>query len=83
MAWRDDVPDVTCPDLICVFDEATGAVVTNPFATVGARVAVVGMPAPSQWRTAKGIATLGPRHFGFDVEFVAVEEQPRSSPGRR
>jgi hypothetical protein len=46
-------------------------------------VAVVGMPAPSQWRTAKGIATLGPRHFGFDVEFVAVEEQPRSSPGRR
>ena len=64
------------------FDEATGAVVTNPFATVGARAAVVGMPTPSQWRTAKGIATLGPRHFGFDVEFVPVEERPRSSTGR-
>ena len=73
MAWRDDAPDVTCPDLICVLDEATGAVVSNPFATVGARVAVVGLPAPEAWRTDRGIAVLGPRHFGFDVDFVPVE----------
>jgi hypothetical protein len=81
MAWRDDVPDVMCPDLICVLDEATGAVVTNPFATGGAGVAVVGLPAPPQWRTAKGIATLGPRHFGFDVEFVPLEERVSARTG--
>ena len=34
---------------------------------------VVGIPAHSMWRTAKGIEVFGPRHFGHDLDFVPIE----------
>ena len=74
LAWRDGVPDITAPDLICCFAE-TGEPVTNPHHQPGAAVAVVGVPAAPQWRTPAGVATLGPRHFGFDLDFVPFEER--------
>jgi hypothetical protein len=38
-------------------------------------VTVVGIPAAPQWRTQAGIATLGPRHFGFEFDPVPLEER--------
>ena len=35
---------------------------------------MVGVPAAPQWRTPAGVAVLGPRHFGFDIDFVPLEE---------
>ena len=29
MAWRDGLPDVMCPDLICLLDDSTGEPVAN------------------------------------------------------
>jgi uncharacterized protein len=34
---------------------------------------VIAFPCAPEWRTSKGLATLGPRHFGFDVDFVPLE----------
>ena len=73
LAWRDGEPDVTAPDLVCCFSGETGAPVTNPHHSPGALVDVVGVPAAPQWRTAAGIATLGPRHFGFDLDYRSLE----------
>ena len=78
LAWRDGEPDVTAPDLICCFATETGEPVTNPHHSAGAAVTVVGVPAAPQWRTAAGVATLGPRHFGFDIDFVPLEERVRA-----
>jgi len=75
LSWRDGQPDVTAPDLICCFSGETGEPITNPHHVPGALVDVVGVPAAPQWRTAAGIATLGPRHFGFDLDFVPLEER--------
>ena len=72
IAWRDGIPDVTCPDLICILD-SDGMPVTNPEVTAGSRVFVVAFPSATQWRTPRGIESLGPSHFGFDVDFVPVE----------
>ncbi len=80
LAWRDGVPDVTAPDLICCFSAETGEPVTNPHHEPGAAVTVVGIPAAPQWRTAAGVATLGPRHFGFDLDFVPLGATWRLSP---
>lgn len=77
MAWRDGEPDVTTPDLICCFSTETGEPVTNPRHDPGAGVAVVGIPAAAQWRIPAGVATLGPRHFGFDVDYVPLDESVR------
>jgi len=42
--------------------------------SVGDRVAVVGRRAHEVHRTDKGIELLGPRHFGFDFDYVAIED---------
>ena len=80
LSWRDGAPDVLAPDLVCLIDQATGAAATNPYVTVGSRVTVVAFPSAPQWRTAKAIATLGPRHFGFDIDFVPVERRLTAPP---
>jgi len=75
MAWRDGEPDVTAPDLICCFSGETGQPITNPNHEVGRAVTIVGLPAAAAWRTERGVAVLGPRHFGFDVDYTPVENR--------
>jgi hypothetical protein len=77
VAWLDEAVDVTAPDLICVLDAETGAPVLNPNVRPGQRVAVVGYPAPQAWRTGRGLAALGPKHFGYDLPYRPLEENPR------
>lgn len=79
ISWFDGEPDVMAPDLICILDPATGEAITNPNLKEGQEVGVVGYPAPELWRTSQGIALLGPRHFGFDLDFRPLEENPRLS----
>ena len=75
LAWRDGEVAVTTPDLICCFSSEDGEPVTNPHHEPGAAVTVVGIPAAPQWRTPAGVATLGPRHFGFELDFVPLEQR--------
>lgn len=75
MSWRDDKPFVTSPDaLIMVYLETGERAISYEF-SVGHHVAVVGRRAHPIHRTEKGIQALGPRHFGFDVEYVPIEER--------
>jgi DUF917 family protein len=71
-ASRGAVAEVTAPDLIVVIGP-NGMPVTNPYATVGDPVTVVGLPAADQWRTERGIEVLGPRALGFDVDYRPLE----------
>jgi DUF917 family protein len=43
----------------------------------GFRVVVVAMPSDPRWRTPQGLALVGPRYFGYDVEFAPVESRFR------
>ncbi len=70
---KDGRIDVTVPDLISVVDEE-GMPVTNPNVLVGKRYAVVGLPAPSVWRTQGGLNIFGPKYLGLDVDYVPIEE---------
>jgi DUF917 family protein len=38
-------------------------------------VAVVGRKAHPAHRTKKGIQSLEPRHFGFDIDYVPIEKR--------
>lgn len=62
------------PDLIAVLDAETGLPITTEGIRYGARCVVVGIPANPKWRTPKGLETVGPKYFGYDVDFVPVEE---------
>ncbi|MDN3015514.1 DUF917 domain-containing protein [Paenibacillus sp. BSR1-1] len=62
------------PDLIAVLDAETGLPITTEGIRYGARCVVIGIPCHPKWRTAKGIDTVGPKYFGYNVDYVPVEE---------
>ena len=62
------------PDLICILDPATGEPIRTGIVRYGYRGTVVLIPAHSRMRTEKGIATFGPRYFGYDYDYTPVEE---------
>jgi len=68
--------DVRCmpPDLICILDPATGEPIRTDIVRYGYRGAVVLIPAHERMRTQLGIETFGPRYFGYDRDYVPVEE---------
>jgi len=73
IAWIDDKPKITCPYLICVVEDKTSKGLSNfvPDATHRRKdVTVYGVRAVEEWRTPKGIEIFGPRHFGFDLDYV-------------
>jgi DUF917 family protein len=71
-AWLGSKPIVMPPDLIMFLDHS-GHGITNDALKLGLEASVVAAKAPEVWRTAKGLEFFGPRHFGFDFDYVPVE----------
>jgi len=65
---------VTVPDLIAVLDIDTGEPITTEGLRYGFRVAVIAFPSAAKWRSRKGLDLVGPRYFGYDTDFVPVEQ---------
>jgi uncharacterized protein len=66
---------VSVPDLIAILDSERGDPITTESLRYGFRVSVIGMPSDEKWRTPAGIELAGPRHFGYDIDFVPVEQR--------
>ncbi len=73
VAWRGSQKDgeivCTVPDLICILSLEDGEPVGTESLRYGLRVAVLGMPAPKELKTAQALAVVGPQAFGYDVPF--------------
>lgn len=63
------------PDLITVHDKETGQPITTEGMKYGNRVIVMGTPCSEKWRCEKGLELVGPKYFGYDIEYVPVEER--------
>ncbi len=74
ISYIDDKPFVTSPDLITVMDSNTGESYTNTMVEEGMNLAVLGAKAEEKYRTARGLAILGPRHFGYNMEYMPIEK---------
>ena len=72
VGWLDDAPRVMTPDLICVMDTVSGDAIGTETLRYGQRVSVVALPAPPVLLTPKGLAHVGPRAFGYDLDFQSV-----------
>lgn len=66
---------VSVPDLIALLDVDTGEPITTESMRYGFRAAVIAIPCTEKWRTEKGLELVGPRYFGYDVEYVPVEKR--------
>ena len=72
VGWLDGEPRVMTPDLICVMDTLSGEAIGTETLRYGQRVSVVALPAPPVLLTPKGLEHVGPRAFGYDLEFTSV-----------
>jgi len=82
VALRDGEIVVSVPDLIIVLDAETGAPITTEELRYGFRVTVIATPCDARWRTEAGLELAGPRYFGYDVDYIPVEERFGAAAGR-
>src|SRR5690348_10562407 len=62
------------PDLITVVDSETADAIASEVLRYGQRVTVIAFACDPVWRTERGIAVAGPRAFGYDFDYLPVEE---------
>lgn len=80
VTWLDGKVDAMSPDFIQNLDPKTGDAISGAGGGLGGypmnrEVVIIAFPnAPAQWRTPKGLEVFGPRHFGFDFDYVPIEE---------
>ena len=65
----EGVPVATVPDLICMVDLESGQPITTEVLRFGLRVAVIGLPCHPLLRTTEALAVIGPRAFGYEVDY--------------
>ena len=81
VTWLDGKPDVTAPDFVQDLDPKTGDAHLGPALgayRVGAEIVMIGWPGDPRWRKPKGVEVFGPRHFGFDFDYVPIEEREKA-----
>jgi uncharacterized protein len=75
LAVFEDGRMIACvPDLISLVDDQTGQAVPTELLRFGQRVAVIALPCDPLWRSERGLEIAGPRAFGYDIDYVPVEE---------
>jgi DUF917 family protein len=72
VAVRDGEVLASVPDLISVIELETGEPITTEALRYGFRVVVLGIPCDPKWRSKAGVALAGPRHFGYDLDYVPL-----------
>jgi Uncharacterized conserved protein len=73
ICWKNDKVLVTSPDSIIVVNASNGEPITNTKIAEGDKVSVIVRKSNPMFRTPKAIKVLGPKAFGFDMEYVPVE----------
>ena len=73
IALDDGTPVVTPPDLICVLDHENALPITAETLAYGQRVDVIALPAAPQWHRDGFLDVVGPRAFGYDLDYVPFE----------
>ncbi len=69
---RDGEVVVMVPEIICIMDSVSGEAVGTETLRYGQRVSVVVLPSPDILMTKKGLEHVGPRAFGYDIDFRSV-----------
>ena len=84
ISFLDGNPYVTSPDLICIVDAHSSHGLSNFCQSDfewGREVCVVGIPCAQVWHMPRGLKIFNPRHFGFHIDYVPLEERVRESSG--
>jgi DUF917 family protein len=74
VTWVNGKPWVCSPDLVSVVHKDSGRGIYNAEIKEGDQVAVIGIRGLDWFRTEAGLAITAPRYFGFDIDYVPIED---------
>jgi uncharacterized protein len=74
IASTEDAILATTPDLIGIFDARTCAPIPVEALRYGFQVIVMGIPCSPVWRTPAGLDLVGPRAFGYPIDYAPIED---------
>lgn len=74
IAWKNGKPVTMSPDIITMIDNKTGEPTTNAQLQVGDEMAIIGIKGRKEFDNEVGIDILGPKHFGFDIEYKKIDQ---------
>jgi len=60
----------TTPDIITVVEQESGRPISTELLCYGQLVNILKIKAPSMWTSAQGLELVGPRHFGYDTDYL-------------
>ena len=60
------------PDLLVLMEENSGTPLTSEALRYGLQVALMAIPSPTIWQTPEGLELVGPRAFGYDMDYQSV-----------
>lgn len=75
VAMHDGDIVATVPDLIIVLDSETAEPIATEEMRYGQRATVVVAPGDPHWRSPEGLGIVGPHYFGYEIDFVPVEQR--------
>lgn len=78
IGWRNGKLDVTTPDLIALVDAQIGEGIYNwsdDSLVQERRCTVIGRKADPLWLSPRGLELFGPRHFGFDFDYLPFNKR--------
>ncbi len=75
VAMVNDEVIASVPDLITVLDNETGYPITTERLKYGLRVKVIGIPCDPKWRSPEALKVVGPKYFGYNIEYVPIEKR--------
>jgi DUF917 family protein len=73
VSWLNGIPLVCSPDILTLVHRDNGRGVYNAEIAEGDEVVAIGMKGVEAFRTEAGLKLAGPEHFGFDIEYVPIE----------
>jgi hypothetical protein len=80
VSWLNGKPWVCSPDLVTLAQRESGQGITNTQIKQGDEVVAVGIRGLEVFRTEFGLDhAAGPRYFGFDIDYVPIEELIKDS----
>lgn len=64
----------TTPDILSLIEMETGLPITTESLQYGIKVNLIAIPSPKTWTSPEGLSFVGPRFFGYDVDYVACNK---------
>jgi len=74
ISWLDGEPWICSPDILTLVYKENGRGPLSSEIKQGDQMVAIGIRGLEGFRTKRGLELSGPKHFGFDIEYVPIEE---------